>query len=152
MKGVPQFMPIVSPVHKAAVEGGSALQPGAPAAASMPLAAMPSRTAVPGLMKVQSSFAAPAPPTMDLQSSTDNCNGEAGFPTRGGARGTAVSASSRAQAAEPADQTMQLATGGADSDAAGGSAPMEGVEDMSRCNRGPHPPHHSNFPSEVFGC
>ena len=66
MRGVPQFMPIVSPVHSAAVEGGSApaLQPGAPAAA------MPWRTAVPGLMK--SSVPAPAAPAME---GAEDCEG-----------------------------------------------------------------------------
>ena len=76
----------------------------------------------------------------DLQSSTDKFNRNAGFITRLGARATAVRASSRAQASERAGQPMQLATGGAESDAAGGSAPMEGVEVLFRCSRAPHLP------------
>jgi hypothetical protein len=90
----------------------------------------------------------------DLQSSTDKFNRKAGFITRLGARATAVRASSLAQASERADQTMQQATG-AESDAAGGSGPMEGVDDLFRCNRGPQLPQHSNFfseASEVSGC
>jgi hypothetical protein len=88
----------------------------------------------------------------DLQSSTDKFNRNAGFITRLGARATAVRASSRAQASERAGKTMQQATGGAESDAAGGSSPMEGVEVLFRCSHGPHLPQHCNFPSEVFGC
>jgi len=81
---------------------------------------------------------APARKVNDLQSSTDKYNGKTGIITRLGARANAARASSRAQAWERADQTMQqAATDGAESDAAGGSAPMEGVEDMFRCSRGP---------------
>ena len=44
----------------------------------------------------------------------------------------------RTEAWERVDQTMQeAATDGAEPDSAGGYAPMEGVEDMFRCNRGP---------------
>jgi len=94
---------------------------------------------------------APARKINDLQSSTDKR--KTGFITRLRARENAGRASSRTEAWEPVDQTMQEATtDGAEPDASGGCAPMEGVEDMFRCNRGPRLNLHSNFPSEVFGC
>ena len=64
-----------------------------------------------------------------------------------------VGASSRTEASERVDQTMQeAATDGAESDAAGGSAPMEGEEVLLRCNRGPRLTPTRNLASEVFGC
>ena len=79
---------------------------------------------------------APARKINDLQSSTDKR--KTGFISRLRERGDAVRASSRAEAWERVDQTMQEAiTECAEPDASGGCAPMEGVEDMFRCNRGP---------------
>ena len=76
---------------------------------------------------------APARKLNDLQSSTDKSNRKAGIINRLGARTNAVRASSRAQASERVDQAMQqAATDGADSGAAGGSEPMEVVEDLFR--------------------
>ena len=76
---------------------------------------------------------APARKANDLQSSTDKFNRKTGIITRLGARMNAVRASSRTQASERADQTMQqAATDGAESDAAGGSEPIEVVEDLFR--------------------
>jgi hypothetical protein len=81
---------------------------------------------------------APARKVNDLQSSTDTFNRKTGFITRLGARENAVGASSRTEASEQVDQTMQdAAADSAVSDAAGGSAPMEVVEDLFRCDCGP---------------
>ena len=95
---------------------------------------------------------APARKVNDLQSSTDKYNRKTGILTRLGARTNAARASSRVQAWERADQTMrQVATDGAESDAAGGSAPMEDVEDMFRCSRGPRFPPSRQLPHRGLG-
>ena len=96
---------------------------------------------------------APARKANDLQSNTDKFNRETGFINRLGATESAVGASSRTEASERVDQTMQdSVTDGAESDAAGGSAPMEGVEDLFRCNRSPRLTPTQQLPLKVFRC
>ena len=93
---------------------------------------------------------APARKVNDLQSNTDKFNRKTGSITRLGARENAVVASRRTEASERVDQTMQeVATDGAEIDAARGSVPMEGVEELLRCNRGPRLIPTGNLPSEV---
>ena len=94
----------------------------------------------------------PACKVNDLQSSTDKFNSKKGLITRLRASENAVGANSLTQASERVDQTMQgAATDGAGSDAAEGSAPLQGVGELLRCNRAPVSPQPVEA-SEVFGC
>ena len=87
----------------------------------------------------------------DRQSSADNFMRTTGFITGLGAGQNAVGSNSRTEASERVDQTMQeVATDGAEIDAARGSVPMEGVEELLRCNRGPRLIPTGNLHSEVF--